>query len=278
MGVTSQLLELYRVDQQLRGLTSRLSVAEKYLAEQDQLLAQIKSRHDTLVTQLRQLEAGAHNDESESKGIETRIEKLRERMNSAQTSKEHQALVTEIATLKADKGLIEERALTSMTKVEDMRAQVAALDADKAEREKVREIARRDRDERKAEIQSRLNELNSERSAKLDGIPPEALKLYTTRLNSGEEEVMAPLNEEDRRNLEYTCGACYTILPVELVSVLLKRGDVTKCPSCKVLLYIEASLKDEISTSQERKKGLGPSSLKKPTSKKSTKKTVPSEE
>lgn len=280
MGVTSQLLELYRVDQQLRGLTGRLKTAEAYLAEQDKLLGAIKSKHDAMALQLKQLEAAAHNDETEAKGLDLRIEKLRERMNNAQTSKEHSALTTEIANLKADKGLIEERALASMSKVQEFRTQLGALDAEKAEREKVREIAKRDRDERQKEIQGRLDELNSERTAKCHGIPADAMKHYTQRLNSGAEEIMAPLQEEDRRNMEYTCGGCYTMLPIELVSVLLKRGDLTRCPSCKVILYMEASLKDDISNSHEKKKSAGASKSagKSGTGKGSKKKTVPSDE
>ncbi len=268
MGVTTKLLELYRVDQQLRGLTGRLKTAEAYLGEQDRLLSGLKTRHDALTAQLKQLEAAARNDEVEAKGLEQRIEKLRERMNTAQTNKEHQALNAEVATLKADKSLIEERALASMQKLEKARAEVASLGEQLAEREKVRAIAQRDRDERQAEIAARLDQLNGERAGKLDGLNGEALTYYNQRLNSGAEHVMAPLEEMDRRNLEYSCGACFTVLPIELVSVLLRRGDLTKCPSCKVILYMEATLKDEIATSQEKKKGLGPSSLKNPKVKK----------
>ena len=275
MGVTSQLLELYRVDQQLRGLTGRLKTAESYLAEQDKLLGAIKAKHDAMTAQLKQLEAAAHNDENEAKGLDQKIEKQRERMNNAQTSKEHSALTTEIANLKADKGLIEERALTSMTKVQEFRTQLVTLDTEKAEREKVREIAKRDRDERQKEIQGRLDELNAERGVKSQGIPADAMKHYTQRLDSGAEEVMAPLQEEDRRNMEYTCGGCYTMLPIELVSVLLKRGDLTRCPSCKVILYMEASLKDDISSSNEKKKT---GATGKGSGKGSKKKTVPSDE
>lgn len=276
MGVTSQLFELFQVDRQLRDLTGRLKAAEAYLAEQERLLGTISGRHEALVAQLKQLDATAKNDESEAKGIDQRIEKLRERMNAAQTSKEHSAMVTETSTLKADKALIEERAIASMQKADKVRVETAALEVQKAEREKVREIARRDRDERQTEIQGRLDELNKQRAAKAEGVSPEALRHYTQRLNSGSETIMAALEETDRRNLEYSCGACFTILPVELVSVLLKRGDLTKCPSCKVILYMEATLKDEIATSQEKKKGLGPSSLKNPrVTKKTAKKTVP---
>jgi hypothetical protein len=278
MGVTTQLVELFKVDRQLRELTGRLKAAETYLAEQETLLSTIAGRHDALATTLKQLEAAAKNDENEAKGIDERIEKLRDRMNNAQTSKEHSAMVTETATLKADKSLIEERAIASMTKVEKMRVDAAALETQRTEREKVREIAKRDRDERKAEIQGRLDELNAERAEKTTGVPPDALKHYAARLATGSEHIMAPLMETDRRNMEYSCGACFTILPIELVSVLLKRGDLTKCPSCKVILYMEAELKDDIATSQEKKKGLGTSSLKNPkVKKKTTKKTVPSD-
>ena len=269
MGVTATLLDLYRVDQQLRGLTSRLDGAEKYLAEQDRQLKAIAAKQEAAAAQLKQLEASAHNDQSEASGIDARIETLRERMNNAKTSKEHSALLTEMNTLKADKTGIEERALASMQKLEELRKQVETTKEQKAEREQVRKVALKDRDERKAEIQQRLDELNAQRLKAVDEVPPEPLRIYTERLNSGAEDVMAPLQEEDRRNLEYSCGSCYTMLPIELVSILLKRGDLTKCPSCKVILYMETELKQDIATSQEKKK----SGTKTPKAPKGTKKS-----
>jgi len=253
MSAIANLLALYRVDQQLRGLSSRLRSAETYFNEQDRLVADIKRRHDSLSTQLRQLAASAHNEETESKGIESRIAMLRERMNSAQTSKEHAAHLTEINTLKADKGLIEDRALEAMNKVDAIKAQVAEIDNELAERQKVRDLAAAERTKRAAEIKDRLAELQAERIKVLADVPPMALAEYEHMLKLGIEDVMAPIEEQSRRSLEYTCGACYTHLPVEQVSILLKRGDITKCPACRVILYMEDSLHKEITASNEKK-------------------------
>lgn len=253
MSATASLLALYRVDQQIRGLSARLRQAETYLAEQERLIADIEQRRESLSAQVRQLGATAHNDENESKGLETRISSLRERMVNAQTSKEHTAFLTEINTLKADKGLIEERALESMTKVDAVRKQLAETEAEYAERAKVRDVAAAERDRRESEIKDRLQELNKEREVAVNNVTAPVLAEYTRMINQGLEEVMAPVEEQSRRGMEYTCGSCYTHLPIEQVSILLKRGEITKCPACKVILYMEEELQQQITTTQEKK-------------------------
>ncbi len=253
MSATASLLALYRVDQQIRGLSARLWQAEAYLTEQQRQIADIEQRRESLSAQVRQLGATAHNDENESKGLETRIAALRERMNGAQTSKEHSAILTEINTLKADKGLMEERALESMGKLDTVRAQLAEIEAEYAERDKVRTVAAAERDRRASEIKDRLEELNREREVAVNNVTAPVLNEYTRMINQGLEEVMAPIEEQSRRGMEYTCGSCYTHLPIEQVSILLKRGDLTKCPACKVILYMEEELQQQITTAQEKK-------------------------
>jgi predicted nucleic acid-binding Zn-ribbon protein len=253
MTVTAKLLRLHLVDQQLRGLSSRLKAAEAYLKEQDRLLAELESRHSTTAQALRQLEASVKNDEVEAQSIDERIATLRERMNSARTSKEHGAHLTEISTLKADKKVIEDRELEAMTKVEAARAQLEEIEKAKAERSQVRKVAASDCQARAAEIKDRLAELEAERKKAVAEVPGPALAAYEERVSLGAEDVMAQVEEQDRRNLDYTCGSCYTHLPVEMVSILLRRGDLTKCPSCDALLYMEQSLREDIASSQQKK-------------------------
>lgn len=255
MTVTAKLLRLYLVDKQLRGLSSRLKAAERYLAEQDRLLAELDAKHQAVLSQARQLEATVKNDELEMSAFDTRMATLRDRMNNAKTSKEHSAFLTEISTIKADKKLIEDRALESIAKYEAMRKQLEEFEAQKEERQKLRSVASTDRDARAAEIKDRVAELETDRVKAKDDVPPSALKHYEERLALGVEEVMAPVEEQDRRNLEYTCAACYTHLPIEQVSILLRRGDLTKCPSCHAILYIASELRDDITAGQDKKKG-----------------------
>lgn len=254
MTATALLIRLYRVDQQLRGLGSRLRASEVFLSEQDRQIAELDAKITALSGQIRQLEATMKNDEVEVAGIDERTAMLRERMNNAQTSKEHSAHLTEISTLKADKKPIEDRILEAMTKVETQRAQLAELEAQRTERQQVRKVALTDRDARAAEIKDRVKELEAERTLARDEIPAPALSLYDQRVALGVEDVMAVIEEQDRRNMEYTCGSCYTHLPIEQVNILLKRGDITKCPSCQAILYIEANLRDDIQSTTDSKK------------------------
>ncbi|HBS29600.1 MAG TPA: hypothetical protein DEB06_09170 [Phycisphaerales bacterium] len=254
MTATAKLLRLFLVDQQLRGLKSRLTAAERYLSQQDATLKELDAKGALLASQLRQLEATAKNDEVEISAIDQRVSALRERMNNSRTSKEHAALLTEISTLKADRGLIEERALGGLTKIDELRKQSEAVGAERAERVKVRDLARADRDARAAEIKDRVAELEGQRAEALKEVPKAALTAYDERTALGVDDVMAGVEEQDRRNMDYTCGSCYTHLPIEQVSILLRRGDLTTCPSCDAILYMEQTLREDITTSNEKKR------------------------
>lgn len=246
MSVTAKLVRLHRVEIQIRGLTERLGQADRYLQTQDQTLAALTKQADGIRAQLRQTEASLKNDESEAAGFDAKIQRLREQMNAAKTNKEYTAFLTEINTLKADKGKVEERELGLMTKAEEFRAQLARIDAERAEREKVREVAKSERDQREAEIRDRLEELKGERAAAASDVPARALEAFESRIAQGHDDIMAPLEEHDRRNREYCCGSCQVLLPLEKLNALIGRGELTACTSCGVLLFIEEDVKGNV--------------------------------
>jgi len=254
MGVTQKLLALCNVDRQLSGLKSRLQSAEAYLKLQDTQLKNIEAKRAAVTLKLRHAESSSHNLETEVKGIDDRIAKLRERMNNASTSKEHAAMLTEISTIKADRGRLEEQALAALQDAEKLKAELAALDAEKTERAKVRGVASTDRDARDAEIKDRVKELEAQRATAVADVPPTALAKYEALVDAGFEEVMAPIEEQDRRNKEYSCGGCYTHIPLEKVNTLLNQGDMVTCPNCNVILYIEETLRVSITGAAEKKR------------------------
>ncbi len=254
MTVTAKLLRLFRVEQQLKGLRTRLDAAERYLHEQDRQLAALDANLKLLKTQCRQLEAAAANDEGEANRIEARVAKLREQMNSAKTNKEYSTFLSEINTLKADKGEVDERALVSLNKLEEMRAQIAEIDAARAERKKVRAVAQTERDERESEIKDRLNELQAERAAAAREVPATVLAIFEDRVERADEidDVMAPLEVHDRKRMEFLCGSCQVLLPMEKINSLLGRGDMATCTSCGCLLYVEESVRDAVTPASKK--------------------------
>jgi uncharacterized protein len=237
------LLRVFRVDQQLRGLQSRLRGAERFLEEQTRQLQQLGSRRDSINAQLRQIQAQVHDHEGEMARLDARIEKLREQMNSAKTNKEYKALLTEVNTLKVERGKLETAALEQMTRGDELRKQLAEAETQHQERLRLQKVAHDDRLRKAEEIKDRLSELEAQRHQFAAEVPGDVMNLYTALLRQKGDEAMAPVEELDRRRHEYTCSACQMAIPVETVSTLISGraagAPITRCVSCGSILYLE---------------------------------------
>lgn len=254
MTETAKLLRLFRVDKQLRGLEGRLKVAERFLSEQDRLLEEAKTKKQSIEAQLRQLNATVANREGEAQQLEARIETLREQMNEAKTNREYKAFLTEINTLKAEKSRIDDEALELMAKVDELNTQVGEYARQAEEREGMRRHAQEDRDRRAEEIRERVEELRKQRDTLAQQVPAEAMRTYNARMDTAldDDEVMAPVEEQNRKRHEYTCGSCMMTIPIESVSSLLSHGSVTCCVSCGVILYVEEELAQSMTPSSAK--------------------------
>ena len=247
MSVTEKLLRLYKVDRQLRGLKSRINQAQRYLDAQQRQLDEIARKRESMQSQLRQLDASIKNDENEAASIDQKVVALRDRLNTSTTSKQYSATLTEVNTLKADKALIEERTLELMGRADELRAGIDELDAQTTEREKIRGVAQTDLKKRQEEAGDRISELEAERAVAAEDVPLEALAAFDELAEQrDEDDVMASVEEHSRRHLEYACGSCQTILPIELINRLCGHGDLTMCVNCGAILYAEASVKETL--------------------------------
>lgn len=254
MDVTEQLLRVFTVEQQLRGLESRLKSAEKYLTQQDSELKQLEQRKSDLSTQLKQAQAAAANFEGEMKVLDGKMETTRGYMENAQTNKEYQAFNVQLNTLKVDRDNLEAKALESMSKVDAIKTQLAGIDAQQAEGLQKRTVATGDRDKRADEIKDRVEQLRAQRAAAVVDVPKDALKILEDLLRVRGEGAMAAVEVHDPKRHEYSCGGCTMFLPVESVSGLMAGGRLTKCVSCGCILYLDEEFRKAI---EPPKKGKG---------------------
>lgn len=258
MSITERLLRVFRVDQQLRGLQSRLDGAQRFLDEQTRQLQQIDSRKDAINIQLRQIQAAIGDHEGEMARIDARLEKQRDQMNTAKTTKEYKALLTEVNTLKADRGKLETQALEQMSKSDELKKQLEELETQRADRERMQKVASEDRAKRAEEIKDRLSELKAQREKFISDVPGDVLTLYTALLRQKGDEAMAPVEELDRRRHEYTCSACQMAVPMETVSTLISGANagapVTRCVSCGSILYLDKESAERLQPKTKRGK------------------------
>jgi predicted nucleic acid-binding Zn-ribbon protein len=246
MDVTAKLLAVFQVDKQLRGLRSRLTGAEKFLGDQSKELSAILGKQQTLEAQLKALAAQAAGFEGEAKRIEARVTVLREQMNTAKTNREYQAFLVEMNTFKVDKDKNEGLALEAMTKHDELKKQLAELGTARDQREQVKKVAEGERDARFKEIETQLNELKAERDQLAGEVPADVLTRYQRLVDMRGEDAMGPVEVQDRKRHEYTCGVCQMSLPVDTVSLLMSTGKLTFCSACQCLLYLDNAAKEAL--------------------------------
>lgn len=246
MSVTRKLLAVFRVDQEINGLQSRLTGAERFLAEQTKQLAALGAERDSLETRIRQLTATAQNAEGESARINEHIEAHREKMNSANTNKEYKALLTEVNTLKETRAKHDEEAIEALEQIEALKAQLEAAKAAEGEREVMRSNAEKQRQERSDEIADKLAALKAKREELAKDVPADALGTYEELLENRGDEAMAPLEIADRKRHEYVCGSSMMSVPVE-IAVSLMQGKLTISPNDGCILYLTEEVEAELS-------------------------------
>ncbi|MFO0874705.1 MAG: hypothetical protein U0575_12145 [Phycisphaerales bacterium] len=240
MSVLDQLVNLHRVDSQVRGLRARLDTADEHLAAQEKLVATLERQRQELDTQWRHVQAKIANLEGEAKTLDARIEKLREAATNSTASKVSTALLTEVNHVKAERATIDSRQLAEMEQAEKIKAELARVAAAVADRQRIRDLAVKERAERAAEVGERLAELEVQRETAAAALPEVTLKLFNkvAALHAG--DALAQIEEVDRRHREYACGACNMHLPFESVSRLTApAGAVVQCGSCLRILYLQ---------------------------------------
>lgn len=252
MTVTDLLLAVYRVDQRIEGLQTRLRGAERFLTEQSGALGALETRLQAARSQLRQLRAAAADAEGEANRLGAHIDALRERMNAAQTNKEYKAMLSEVSTFKEQKDAHEARALELMSQAEATSTEEASLAQQIDERRQVRNVAEGERTQRADEIKEKLAELRAERDRLAAEVPDTVLSTYAELLDRLGEDAMAPIEVQDRKRHEYTCGSCMMSLPMETMSALLGHGQITRCPSCGAILYLEEKTRETMTASSKR--------------------------
>lgn len=251
MSVTAQLLRVFQVDKQIRSLQSRLKVAEGFLGQQVKELEQLEAQKKTLEGQLKQIAAVAGDQEGEAKRLEAKMEHLREQMNNAQTNKEYQAFLVELNTIKIEKDRFETAALEQMNKGEELRKQIAELEEKRSQREQVRTVAAKERGERYAEIEGRLNELKAELTECVADVPKDTMIMFQRLLDVRGDEAMGAIEIVDRKRHEYHCGTCMMAIPMEAVNGLLSGGRLTRCSSCQCVIYLTREDEERMRTTKK---------------------------
>ncbi|MHC4794120.1 MAG: zinc ribbon domain-containing protein [Planctomycetota bacterium] len=242
MTLTEDLMSLYRVDSQLRGLRTRVENAGDLLAARTRKLQKLTAEHAEKASQLRQLQAQVANLEGESSDYKDRIEKLRSELNASTNDKQYRAILAEMKSLETLRDEIETTQLAEMEKIEQAETEAQTMADAVSNQSRLCEAARTEHEECTAAVGERVGELESERTTAAARMPDAVLKIFEEVAETNEGETLAAVIELSKKDRDYTCGACHVTLPYHLV-VNLHSNDtgVQQCPNCDRILHLETA-------------------------------------
>ncbi|MHC4101201.1 MAG: zinc ribbon domain-containing protein [Planctomycetota bacterium] len=240
MSLTENLVNLFQIDAQVRGLRRRLDSAERYLAVQTRNVEELEVQRREVETRQLQIQARIGNLEGEMATIDERLEKLRNELNAATTNKQYTTVLSELNTAKNARSEIEDQVLAEMERVDENTQQRQALEQEIDERQKVRALAEDQLQQRHDEVGERLAELEAEREVAAAAVPGKERRLFDELADAYDGESMSSIEEIDRRHREYACGTCRMHIPFQAGSALLSSSDtLVTCTACGRIMYLQ---------------------------------------
>jgi hypothetical protein len=231
-GPAAILKELHRLRRLMKDLDARileaprkLSIAQKKLANQEELFN--KSHED-----VKALQMAIRDKEGSVKATQTQIKKYEKQLDEASSRKEYDTLKVEIASEKGHITKHEDDILNMMGQIEELTAKLP-------EAEKIVQKARADFAQFETDQKERLERCAAEKTraqeelraleATLEG---DARVQYERLIAAKGIEALAGVNGR-------TCLACYTEITTQMFSEL-KREMFLLCKNCGRMLYVEA--------------------------------------
>lgn len=242
MSLIDDLIALYRVDSQWRGLRSRVDSARDVLRIRERKLGEVSALHEEADSRRRQAQAHLANLEGESADFAARIEKLRSELNASTTDKQYQAILAEMKSLQSLRDEVDANQIAEMERLEGMSREIETLAEQVADRTKLVEVARTECGECESAVAERLGELERERTEAASRIPEKIMQIFDEVAEQNEGETLAPVMEVSKRHREYSCGACHVQMPYYLVVNLHDNSaGVQQCPNCNRILHLQTA-------------------------------------
>jgi hypothetical protein len=240
MTAIDNLLNLFQIDTQVRGLRGRVESAQRQVSVHTRQLQELQQQLAEAQTRRKHLLATIGNLEGEIRLIDQRIEKFRTDLGNSTNKKQYDAVLSELEGAKKSKKTLEERVLKEMEQVEQFDGQLADLQKRADDRQRVCTVAAQELKQRRADVSDRLTELERQREAAAAIVPAAELELFNELCEIHDGQAMAPVEEIDRRNREYACGACNMHIQFNLISLLAgAAGAVVRCSACGRILYLQ---------------------------------------
>jgi predicted nucleic acid-binding Zn-ribbon protein len=230
LDVIEKLLALQNRDQRLRTLKTELSHLPDERKSREKQIADSAARLEAAKSRVRQIEVEKRHLEGEIQTKRETITRYRQQQLQTRKNEEYSALAHEIEAAEKAISALEDRELELMEEAETLEPAVAEAEtvhaAEKAKIEKILSTLT----EKKANLEARGAEVQSDRARLAEGIDEEMLERYNQIFKTKQGTAVVTLEHE-------VCMGCHMKVTTQTVIEVKAQHDVVHCPQCGRMLY-----------------------------------------
>lgn len=226
------LLKLQKINQENHVLLEDIDSLGKEL-EQDKKKYEIKkSQYDKHFPYLQKIEKEYEQLEKEIKDISEKIAKGEEAKKKIRTVKEFKAINKEIEFFIRESAVKENELLSKSGGLEFKRDKIQKIEQQIKEVEETIALKDKDIEALTTDRQEMINQKLKEKENIEKNLPQSLIKIFNRIYHNREQKAIVPL-------VDQVCNGCHIKIPLQEKFDIQKADDVSFCPYCSRILYVQ---------------------------------------
>lgn len=228
--VSSQLLELQIIDQQIRAIQDRVESFQGQLEAVEEPAKQLAEEVAATETRVRDLKLEERRLRLAAEEKRLRVQRLEERLNLVKTVREEAAVQAELGLLRRALDQEEHEVISLLDQIGRLEER---LEDQRAGMEEARSAVVPKKEEIRAAqeaIRTEAAELELRRGLFAEGIDRRYLAVYEGLAKGGRKVAVAAMTDDG------ACGACFSLIPLQLQNEIRSSGRLVSCEACGVIV------------------------------------------
>ena len=228
--VSSHLLELQNMDQEIRGIRDRIEAFQPQLDAVEEPAMRLEEEVAATGKRVRDLRLEERRLRLAAEEKRLRRQRLEERLNMVRNVREEAAVQAELGLVRRALDQEEQEVVNLLDQISRFEER---LDEQRAALDEAREEVAPRREELVAEreaVQSDVASLETRRDVFAREIEQRYLVVYENLMRSGRTVAVAPMTDDG------ACGSCFSLIPLQLQNEIRSTAPVVRCEACGVIV------------------------------------------
>lgn len=236
--VSSRLLELQNLDQEIRSIRDRIEAFQPKLDAVEEPAMRLEEEVAATETRVRDLRLEERRLRLAAEEKRLRLQRLEERLNMVRNVREEAAVQAELGLVRRALDQEEQEVVSLLDQISRFEER---LDQYRTALDEAREAVAPRREEIVAErdaVQSEMASLESRRDVFAKEIEQRYLVVYENLMRSGRTVAVAPMTDDG------ACGSCFSLIPLQLQNEIRSTAPVVRCEACGVIVTAPEAVGD----------------------------------